>query len=182
MDGFLHGLERSLAERNWHAALVMSLTLPDICVKASDLSQKTTGAKYAAWFNEFVGPQYTRPVAGKDHVFLSGRDCYALRSALLHEGSDAISSQKIRETLDRFHFCTPGALNNRWHLCQKDTTLLLMIDEFAGDLLAAGRAWWEALDPAKREAATQTHLTFLDSDHLHRVLLLDSVEKIHQHK
>jgi hypothetical protein len=168
VDGFLDGLDRSLQEQNWYAALVMSLTLPDLCVKASNPAERTTGAKYAAWFDEFVGPKYRRPV-GPDrqlHVFLSGNDCYALRCAVLHEGSADVTEQKARETLERFHFCTPGSRNNRWHRNQRDGALLLMVDEFATDVLEAARAWWESLDEPRREAARETHMTLLDSDSL----------------
>lgn len=166
MDGFLDGLERSLQEQNWHAALVMSLTLPDLCVKAANPAEKTNGAKYAAWFDEFVGPTYMRPV-GPDrrlHVFLSGNDCYALRCALLHEGSSEVTTQRARETLERFHFCVPGDRNISWHMNQKHGALILMVDQFAADVLEAARSWWGLLEPDRRHAARKTHLTLLDAD------------------
>lgn len=166
MDGFLDGLDRSLQERNWHAALVMSLTLPDLCAKASNPARKTNGAKYAAWFDEFVGPKYKRPV-GADrrlHVFLSGNDCYALRCALLHEGSAEVTTQKARETLERFHFCVPGERNISWHRNQKDGALILMVDEFAADVLEAARSWWASLRPDLRDTARKNQLTLLDAD------------------
>ncbi|MFI1956133.1 hypothetical protein ACH437_30565 [Streptomyces xinghaiensis] len=168
MDGFINGLDRSLQEENWYAALAMSLTLPDICVKASDLSKRTTGPKYAVWFDENVGHKYRRPV-GADrqiHVFLSGNDCYALRCAFLHAGSADISAERIRETLGRFYFCMPGRLNNRWHLNQRNDALILMVDEFAADVLEAARLWWERLEPARRDAARRTHLVLQDTDGL----------------
>lgn len=166
MDGFLDGLDQALRERNWYAALAMSLALPDICVKASDPATKTNRSKYAAWFDEFVGPKYRRSVGAErqEHVFLSGRDCYALRCALLHEGSADVTEQSAREALDRFHFCAPGKQNNTWHMNQKDGSLLLMVDQFAADLLEAARAWWSSLEPEARQQAMKTHLTILDSD------------------
>jgi hypothetical protein len=166
VESLLNGLERSIREQNWYAALTMSLTLPDICAKAANPGERTSGRKYAAWFDENVGPKYRRPVGAdrKIHVFLSGNDCYALRCALLHAGSADISEQRVRETLRRFYFCTPGRLNIRWHLNQKDDALILMVDEFATDILEAARSWWTSLAPEQRSAVLATHLALLDSD------------------
>lgn len=170
MEGFLDGLGRALSDQNWHAALVMSLTLPDICVKASDLSKKTNRHKYATWFDENVGHKYTSawPLAPgeKPHVFLSGYDCYALRCAMLHAGSADITGQEVRRALESFHFCAPGVQDNRWHNVQRDGALLLMVDQFAQDMLEAAHVWWGALDPNRRDLARDTHLTLLDSDRL----------------
>lgn len=167
MDGFFDGLDQALQQKNWYSALVMSLTLPDLCAKASSPTGKTNGKRYAAWFDEFVGPKYRHPVgpAGTVHVFLSGNDCYALRCALLHEGSAEVTAQRARETLERFHFCTPGSRGIRWHRNQKDGALILMVDEFAADVLDSARSWWGSLEPARREAARQTQLVLLDADH-----------------
>jgi hypothetical protein len=168
VDGFFDGLERSIESRNWHATLVMALTLPDICVKASDPSQKTSGRRYAEWFETYVGPTYTRFVGAPQYreeiKFLSGRDCYALRCALLHEGSSDTSGQSIREALDSFQFSTPGVNGNSNHRNRVDGKLYLMVDEFAADILAGARAWWSSLSPAEQNAAQERQLTFISTD------------------
>ena len=41
-------------------------------------------------------------------VLLSGSDCYALRCALSHQGSDDISTQRARDALNKFQFVASG--------------------------------------------------------------------------
>ncbi|MGA5508882.1 hypothetical protein [Streptomyces umbrinus] len=163
MDGFFDGLEQSIKSRNWNAALVMALTLPDICATVVAPTGKV-GRRYAAWFDEHLKPTYTSVVNGQQHVFLSGKDCYVLRCALLHEGSADVATQPARDVLDRFQFCAPGTRRNSWHRNQVDTTLILMVDEFATDVLHAARSWWATLPDEKRAAAKQRQLTIIDSD------------------
>ncbi|MFJ5886860.1 hypothetical protein [Streptomyces californicus] len=167
MEGFLDSLDQALREKNWYSALVMSLTLPDVCAKAA-APGKTSGKKYAAWFDEFVGSKYRRPVGAHKqmHTFLSGKDCYALRCALLHEGTAEIATQSAREVLDRFYFCTPGPQGNRWHQNQVGGALLLMVDEFAADILEAARSWWASLEPAQQDAVRKAQLVLLDADRI----------------
>ncbi|MER6135114.1 hypothetical protein [Streptomyces sp. NPDC001815] len=40
-----------------------------------------------------------------------------------------------------------------WHRNWKDDALVLMVNEFAADVLQAARGWWESLDSDQREAA-----------------------------
>ncbi|GAA0452336.1 hypothetical protein [Streptomyces olivaceiscleroticus] len=165
MEGFFDGLERAVREQNWPAALVMALTLPDICAKTvapTDRSQK----RYVAWYDAHLKQKYTRPVGpgGGKRVFLSGKDCYALRCALLHEGSSDISTQSAREVLSRFQFCTPGQFNIRLHCNQINDVLIVMVDDFALDVLDAGRTWWASLGDVERESTTQRLFTLKSTD------------------
>ncbi|MGW1669015.1 hypothetical protein [Streptomyces sp. NPDC002324] len=168
MDGFFEGLERSVESRNWHATLVMALTLPDICVKASDPSKKTNAKRYAAWFDAHVGPSYTLTVGAQEYRqetnFLSGNDCYALRCALLHEGGSDTSGQHARDVLDYFQFSTPGADGNVNHMNQVGGKLYLMVDIFAMDMLAGARAWWASLTPTDQAAVKARQLTLVTTD------------------
>ena len=168
MEGFFDGLEQAVREQNWHAALAMSLTLPDVCVAAAATNGKTTGKRYVQWFDQHLRPTYTYsgdPVRGP-LVFLTGDDCYALRCALLHEGSTDITGQSARKVLDRFSFCTPGRRNNVWHCNKIGNVLILMVDRFATDVLAAARSWWASLTDEQREAARQRQVRLIDSDTL----------------
>lgn len=167
MEAFFRGLEQAVRDRNWHAALVMALTLPDICAKIVSPTERS-GARYATWFDEYVKPKYTRPTgpSGEEHVFLSGGDCYALRCALLHEGSTDITPHKAKQALERFHFCKPGQFNIRVHCNQFDTALILMVDDFAADILSAARLWWASLGRAEQEATETQLLVIRDTDNL----------------
>jgi len=140
-------VEQAIAQGNWYAALMTTLTLPDIIGRIEDPTTSSS-ARYIDWFDRFVGARYSATV-GRDPqptVFLTGADCYALRCALLHEGSDSILRQRARSSLEAFRFVAPrpGRIvhNNRIR-----DTLLVQVDIFCRDVIA-GVASWEHMLPS----------------------------------
>ena len=99
----IHAARAAILEHNWTAALVLAMAIPDICSSIDATNGKTDGRKYAAWWNQWVGPIYR--YGGAD--FLSGDDVYALRCSMLHNGTVDITSQRARDTLDSFQFNPP---------------------------------------------------------------------------
>ena len=135
MERFLTSVEKSIQTENWYAALTMSLTLPDICgwLTTPDVkSQK----RYETWFNTYLLPNYKSQFHGPEFTFLSGSDCYALRCAFLHEGTDEVLRQRAREVITRFAFSTTGS-----HRCLFDSVLLLNVQSFCAEICAAVRQW-----------------------------------------
>lgn len=166
METFFAALEQAIEERNWYAALTLSLTLPDICAQAEKPGARATGRDYQAWVKRHLTPIYTNRVGGSPEpvVFLSAGDCYALRCALLHGGSAEIDTQRAREVLSRFTFFTPGRRGFNWHRNQVGDTLILMVDDFARDVLSVARSWWRSLSDEQRQAAETPLITLIDSD------------------
>lgn len=78
-----------MAARNWHAALALALTVPDICGQIEFpewAGPNHTGKRYPKWFDTWVKEKLFRiGHAGKEYP-MSGDDCYALRNAYLHTG------------------------------------------------------------------------------------------------
>lgn len=138
MNRFTSAIRRSLELKNWYSALYLSLTLPDVCARLESPDGKTTGDRYAAWFNEYMAQHYRHSVGGnpEPHTFLSGNDCYALRCALLHEGGADITSQRKREALDRFHFTIGGA-----HCNQFNAILQLDVPTFCEQICSGAERW-----------------------------------------
>lgn len=95
MNKLIQSIEKSLTNQNRYWALVLSLILPDICWKSENNNESST-QRYVNRFNEYLGEKY--------NWFLSWKDCYALRCSFLHEGSNQITSQRIRELLDYIIF------------------------------------------------------------------------------
>ena len=145
MDKFIESLKLAIESENWYATLIIALTLPDICSKYHT-NQGKSEARYTTWFNEFLLEKYTSHVGPnhEKHIFLSGSDCYALRCALVHEGSDTIAKQKAWKALDNFHFVVPPS-SGLVHMNQSDNTLQLQIDIFSNDVLDACENWWNSL-------------------------------------
>lgn len=144
MQNFVLAMEQCVASKNWHAALFVALSIPDICGRIDD---PTSGSKkrYTAWFDRYVGPQYGRA--------LSGNDCYALRCAYLHEGRDDISEQRAREVIEQFMFVAtpPNVVAHRNRLNNK---LQLDIEVFCKDIAQGVTDWLDAsqADAAKKQA------------------------------
>jgi hypothetical protein len=139
MDRFISAINRSLETDNWNAALFQALTLPDICARLEAENGKTSGPKYVEWFDKYLASSYRDEIGchGEIHVFLSGSDCYALRCAMLHEGSDDIGSQRARQTLDRFQFTA----NRTAHLNQDGPVLQLDVSAFCMSMTWAAQRW-----------------------------------------
>ncbi len=77
MERIIKSIEKSVENKNWYSALVLALTLPDICGKFEDKG-KSSSKRYSEWFDKYLGEEYDG--------YLSGNDCYALRCSFLHEG------------------------------------------------------------------------------------------------
>lgn len=141
MNHLLESISQAVEQQNWYCALSLALALPDICGWLETLNPKS-GERYIDWFERYVGPAYIREVGPLHckHVFLSGRDCYALRCAFLHQGREDISSQKVQETLTRFRFSAPPA-SGLIHRNQINSQLQLQVDIFCYEMIAGARKW-----------------------------------------
>lgn len=137
MQRFTDSIARSLETCNWHAALYLSLTLPDICAGLESDNGKTNSTRYIAWFDRFIASRYRAIVGGRDHVFLSGNDCYALRCAALHEGAATITGQRLRQVLSHFNFTAISGV----HCNQFNLVLQLDVRAFCNDVCAGVEAW-----------------------------------------
>ena len=89
MEHISKSIEACVAARNWHAALALALTIPDICGQIEYpewAGPGNTGKRYPKWFDTWVRERLFRiGHAGKEFP-MSGDDCYALRNAYLHTG------------------------------------------------------------------------------------------------
>jgi hypothetical protein len=158
MQRFIKAVRKSVADANWYSALSLALLLPDICGYL-ETPEEQSGVRYARWFQQWLERQYSGFVpdvnssashAGTVRVFLSGEDCYALRCALSHEGSDNITAQRARQAIERFVFIVPKS--GTFHKNLFKDTLQLQVSIFCEDICAAVEAWDRQLkpnDPAK---------------------------------
>jgi hypothetical protein len=143
MESLLNSIRKSLQEENWYGALVLALIIPDICGKLEEPSLGSQ-ARYAAWFETYLGQKY--------RGFLSGNDCYALRCSYLHEGSDNVEGQRASEAVDHFFFKTNGShrvkiSNSTVGDTRYDNKDLLQLSafKFCNDIVDGAEAWLLAL-------------------------------------
>ncbi|AFZ66057.1 hypothetical protein [Deinococcus peraridilitoris] len=149
MEHLTEAVEKAVREENWYAALGLALALPDICGKYYRPNEKSS-TRYIEWFDQYVQPKYTSGVGPSrtPHVFLSGSDCYALRCAFLHEGSEQTPRGKIEpnRALDTFQFVVSPPPSSV-HMNQRDSKLQLDVRKFATDMVASVREWL-AMEPS----------------------------------
>lgn len=142
MKHFIDAIGNAITSENYFAALMMALTLPDICGRLENPSSRS-GARYINWFNQYMRPKYSRAVGADQrmHTFLSGEDCYALRCALLHQGEFDIESQSAQIALSNFHFIFPPGNGNTIHMNTYNSTLQLQVDIFCREICEGVDVW-----------------------------------------
>ena len=57
MEHLLASLQQSIDQKNWYAALFMSLTLPDIAGKI-EFPNDTSGKRFSKWFDIYIKHKY----------------------------------------------------------------------------------------------------------------------------
>jgi hypothetical protein len=144
MQPFTDAVQKALADRNYYAALAVSLTLPDVCGKIERPAERT-GARYMAWVTKYLLPNY--PPIGADfgprpQVKITAEDFYALRCAYLHEGSDDLSNQRIRQALAAFRFTAPRpGSTSLVHKNYLFGALQIQVDTFCNEVCGGVAAW-----------------------------------------
>jgi hypothetical protein len=146
MDHLVAAVRQAVADNNPYAALTLALTLPDVCgsLQAPDDGSRK---RYVAWWDQYLLPTYTLRIgpAQTTHVFLNGDDCYALRCAVLHQGSDDITEQRARQVISRFRFVEPGINDTIYHRNTIDDVLNLDVYFFCEELCQGVEAWLQAV-------------------------------------
>ena len=140
---FTSAIKKTLNDKNWYAALTLSLTLPDIC-GSLEFPEKSSSKRFIDWFNVYLLDKYSLSNTLGTYVFLNGEDAYALRCAYLHQGEANIENQWIRKALSEFLFVEPlesGSI----HCNQVDNILQLQVDIFCEEICIAVEKWIETV-------------------------------------
>ena len=127
----------AIRQDNLYGALFIALALPDICGK---IENPTAGSKerYIYWFNRYLKDKYINHFHPQI-IFLTGEDMYAFRCALLHEGTEDITTQSAKMSIDRFILISEGPHLNYF----KDQTkrLQISVKEFCTEICEAVEKW-----------------------------------------
>lgn len=132
MRDLLKQIELSLHANLYYLSLVAVLCLPDMCAALGSLDGRTTGQRYAKWFDDNVAPKYGDR--------LSGETCYQFRCSLLHEGTTQHPTSKYT----RIIFLEPGSSGHTFHNNLIDDALNLDVRIFCFDVMGAAAAWINA--------------------------------------
>lgn len=135
MQTFIDAIRKAVEAENWHAAIFLALTMPDIC-SGFEQPEAHSKARYIAWFDKYLKQNYFLGFSRTPSQLFTARDCYALRCALLHQGIDDVSDQKSRETVNRVKFTT-----RRAHVVKIADFLMLDVSMFCAEVCTAVEAW-----------------------------------------
>jgi len=133
VEEFIKAIEDAVRQENWLAALSLSLLVPDICGRIDDPSKKSS-VRYARWFNTWF--QFRQ----SNHT-LAGKDCYALRCAITHEGRADTSAQKAKAAIDKYHFVRPPTDGSKPHITELAGALYVPVDIFVDEMCTALTRW-----------------------------------------
>ena len=148
MQTLLSQIEGSLEAGTYMLSLFASLTVPDIAGALSSADGEASGAKFAAWYEQWVRPRFfetllaSMPLHARHHLKpmespLTGEACYRFRCSLLHQGS----SQHPKSQFSRIIFIEPGATTNVVHYSTMNDALCIDLNLFCREVLAGARLW-----------------------------------------
>jgi len=158
MERFISSVEQALKDENWHAALTVALILPDVC-GALENPQLKSKERYVAWFDRYAAPRFHQ--LPKINIPLTGEECYLLRCALLHAGTEEVSDTKLKTVLGRFHFFAP---KRNWTFSGHHVRdiIQLPVDRFCTDICEGVKQWaWEVLQQQKEVKARSEGLLII---------------------
>jgi hypothetical protein len=147
-----------VAAKNWHAALALALTVPDVCGQIEYPEWAGighTGKRYRKWFDTWVKEQLFRFGAEGKEFPMSGDDAYAFRNAYLHTGvREARPPGKEGYKLivptggDLAHMSTSGA-GDEMHV------LYVGVAPFCAAITDGALGWHESIVQRRPEAQAQ---------------------------
>lgn len=141
---YIESIRQAVDQQNWYAALAFALALPDICGSIEYPNDISSKRRFINWYNQFVAPRFHEVFSNSiGGLLLSGADCYALRCAFLHNGSEDITSQAAQEVLETFYFIKPikfTSINTR----TRGTMLIMQVDRFCLLICNTADEWLSA--------------------------------------
>ena len=134
MERLIKSIQHALDNENYYAALFVALALPDICGKLE--FGEGNGFRYKKWCDEYFIKKETEVYGHKisPYTIISSEDLFALRCAMLHEGSTQVN-KKIKQ----FRFSVTK--QNYVHCNLMDDKVNFDIVHFCNDMCACASDW-----------------------------------------
>lgn len=130
MQLIISEINRALSLGLYYLALMMTLSLPDICAALESSDGQTSGAKYKAWYNAWMASEYPR---------LTADDCYRIRCGVVHQGRFGHPQMQYARVL----FTVPNAQGNVFHNNILNDALNLDVVTFCNDMERGISQWYQ---------------------------------------
>lgn len=138
-ESILADMNRALEANLFYPALVVALTIPDVCAGlALDDTQFLNQATYAAFVNKYAPPK-----GSEDALGVNGIECYRLRGGIIHRGNAA---GHPFSGLTHVMFTVPesgGYQHDITIIMEPYKGLLLDLPQFCAAMEIAARRWLE---------------------------------------
>jgi hypothetical protein len=135
VEDFLTEIKGAVDARLFYLALFGTVMLPDLCGALESSDGQASGAKFIAWFDRYMTPQYT--LWGRR--MFDGEECYGFRCSMLHQGKVTHPKSKYR----RICFVEPDNPRRNLHVCgnQDGTEFYLDIPTFCAEMSQGVKRW-----------------------------------------
>ncbi len=124
----LNQIQQALNQNLYYVALMMCLTIPDICGAIDSPNGIASGAAYARWYNQY---------AASHCPYLDGPTCYQFRCSMLHQGSTTNPNSRY----SRIVFVEPGSTNSVLHCNVMNRALNLDVGVFCSAIITGAQNW-----------------------------------------
>src|SRR6266851_3854531 len=121
-------IKNCLSHELWYAALVLALTLPDVCAVLESANGQTSDDRYKAWFDTWLKGKY---------LDVSADDIYSLRCGVAHQGTFHYRGKQYRRIF--FTLRPDGKL---FHELVLNDALDLDLDMFCNGVIRRVEEWF----------------------------------------
>jgi len=123
-------IDHALKARLYFLAILVTLSLPDVCAALESDDGKTSHAKYKAWCDRWIVPAYP---------MLTSLDIYSLRCGVVHQGRFGHDKMQYSRVL----FTIPDGRGNVFHRNVVNDALNLDCVSFCYDMIDAVNRWYD---------------------------------------
>lgn len=158
MESILEEIERALSAGFYHSALMIALSMPDVCASLEAENGRGGPNRYRAWYQRYLAEHYP---------FMNADDCYSLRNGVVHQANlnqPRTKDGKRAKRFDRIIFQVPtrGGLMMHNNIFSRSapntpsiTVLQLNLQRFCQDVIGAVRRW---LDDRRNDLQVQANM------------------------
>lgn len=165
MDRFVSAIRDSVRNKNWFAALFMSLAMPDICAQTEyDEAKYNIGKYYQGWYERYLNESYVFDDGAGGEVGFFAKDCWLFRCSCLHAGLPPESKRRISEFAFRPPAEVPG-IEIKVALFQHQDKLTIQIDLFAENICKAVEKWYSDMKSNPEVMSKINNLIYIDDRH-----------------
>ena len=129
LEAVLQEIEKALQSGFYYTAIVMTLTLPDICAALESPDGRTERKLYKKWYNDNLSLKFPN---------LTASDCYSLRCGVVHQGRMGLAGSQFGRVI----FTLPSRRGTA-HNCVINDALQFDAISFCNDVLEVVRKWLE---------------------------------------